>query len=350
MSPVRSDSRRSSARRRKLLSSRAGARNVVKPGREDPLRAEALSAPRPPRQIPAAKPYAVPRPGSLQGIVAEMCKLPNVVGYFVGHKVRKGRYTKQLALCMLVSQKPDEEELPLTHRIPKEVSFKLSAHRSGTLKTDVILLKRPFVRAQAAAVAGPGDTVTFPQPGTVGIVMQHPKYGRVITSAGHAFVKASWSGTATFPASNLPRVTLRNSGGRIATLQGKLLKVVVEPRADYALVRPLNIEAYNTFQDRFFLRGTYAPSEKEMGHRLFVLTGRGQLATKFRGQEGSVLVGPMHMKRVLLTDRCTRDGDSGACLIDEQGRVWGLLLGFNDKYSVFMSADIVLFDERADYA
>jgi hypothetical protein len=315
------------------------------------IRSDSRSAPskRSAKPLPGSKPYAVPAPGSLRGIMAEVRQLPNVLGCFVGRKLRKGRHTKQLVLCVLVSEKYASKALDPSHRIPEEIPFQLSAKRGGKLRTDVIPLKSPFVRAQAPAMAGPGDRITSPQPGTVGIVMQHPEYGRVVTSAGHVFVSESWRGTSTFAAGNLPPVSLSNAGGQTMAMQGELLKVVVEPRADYALVRPLNVEAYNAFQDQLFLRSTYVPTGEETGQRLFVLTERGMIPTTFRGVQGSLRVGPMVMERVLLTDYCTQGGDSGACLIDEQGRVWGLLLGFNDQYSVVMYADIALFDERADY-
>jgi hypothetical protein len=50
----------------------------------------------------------------------------------------------------------------------------------------------------------------------------------------------------------------------------------------------------------------------------------------------------------ILTDFVTLSGDSGACLVDEQGRVWGLLRGrIGNTFSLFAPIQYALDEEHA---
>ncbi|MFP2909473.1 hypothetical protein ACLESD_31405 [Pyxidicoccus sp. 3LFB2] len=307
-----------------------------------------------PRGLPARVAAAqVPAPSILSGLMNQLLALKHVTGVFVGHKVHGGE-EGGLALCCLVDQKLPRRQLAKSALIPPRVEWAPTSRSRRTLKTDV-LEAGAFQRCNDTLTLGPGDAVRAPGRGTVGLVMDHPAFGRVIVSAGHVFTDTTWTGTHVYEPGTEPRVSLRNIGGTAKGFRGELLKVVVTEDADYALVRPLTHMAHcgNTFRDSMPLGLPYLPSADDVGDDLYVLSHVATRATTFVGAQAQVVVGPQGIIRnVLLTrndQNPTQPGDSGSCLIDLDRRVWGLLVGHSQRYSVFMQADVPLFFEGASY-
>jgi len=307
-----------------------------------------------PRRLPArVAAEEAPSPSILSGLMSQLLSLKHVTGVFVGHKVRGGE-EGGLALCCLVDQKIPRRQLAKSALIPPRIEWAPTSRRRRTLKTDV-LEAGTFERCKGPLTLGPGDAVSAPGRGTVGLVMDHPRFGRVIVSAGHVFTNATWTGTHVFEPGTEPRVSLRNIGGTAQGFRGELLKVVVTEEADYALVRPLvDVEhCGNTFRDSMPLGLPYLPSADDVGDDLYVLSHEASRATIFAGAQAQVVVGPQGVIRNVLLTRSdknpTQPGDSGSCLIDLDRRVWGLLVGRSKSYSVFMQADVPLFFEGATY-
>jgi hypothetical protein len=290
----------------------------------------------------------VPSRSALARLSEEIRKLPQVQGWYIGHKKKQGRSLPELSLCVLVSEKRPVRSLRADERIPKYFTFCPTSKSHRRIRSDVISLGGTFVRA--GVFAGAGDGVVGPPPGTIGMALIHPQYGPVLTTAGHVFT--SGMGVETFEPGQRP-VVLRNAGGEACELRGDLLKVVVTDRADYALIKSHDMAAcQNVFQDQVVLGRPYAPSPEDVAspQELYVLTAAGPVATRLQGVDAEISVGPQGLIRnVILTTRCTQGGDSGACLVDSAKRVWGTLVGFNTKYSVFLRAGVPLYFENAEY-
>jgi hypothetical protein len=288
----------------------------------------------------------------LKGLMDSLLSLRHVSGIFVGRKICDGE-EGGLALCCLVDQKLPKRQLPESHLIPPRLEWSPTTRRRRTIRTDV-LETGAFRRQQL--VLGPGDQVTTPGQGTVGMVMDHPRFGRVAVSAGHVFVGGSWTGTHVYAPGTEPRVSMRNVGGASQGFEGELLKVVVTEEADYALVRPLGTQScQNTFRDDIPVGLPYLPSADDLDKDLYVLSHAGMRATRFKGAQGQIVVGSQGLIRnVLVTQGVTQPGDSGACLIGMDRRVWGLLVGRNEgpgsDLSVFMQVGVPLYLEGAAYA
>jgi len=312
--------------------------------------------PKTPRQSkpsrPSTRPAAeqVPSPSVLSGMMARLLALEHVTGVFVGRKVRGGE-EDGLALCCFVDQKLPKRQLPESVRIPPRLEWFPTSRRRRLVKTDVLETRR-FERSSGPLALGPGDAVTHPGLGTVGMVMEHPRLGRVVVSAGHVFTNKTWTGTRVFNPGSGPRVSLMNVGGTSQDFEGELLKVTVTEAADYALVRPLDGQhCQNTFRDETPLDEPYLPAADDIGKKLLVLSHAGRRSTEFVGGRGQIQVGPQGVIRnVLITRAVTEPGDSGSCLVGLNRRVWGLLVGSNEHFSVFMQAAVPLSLEKAEFA
>jgi hypothetical protein len=206
--------------------------------------------------------------------------------------------------------------------------------------------------------AGPGDVVNVPtpsgpKPGTIGFAIDHPSYGPIVTTAAHLFVSETFDGETTYPLNSLPPVRLFNSEGTDPGFffDGRLLRVVMHPDADYALIFPdPKVPARNLFKDKLPFAGAQPLACDDLGASLYVATARGLLPAEFQGCRASIPVGASIFHGAILTDRVTVGGDSGCALITANARVCGLLVGFSGPYSVFMSPYQVLTREMATVA
>jgi hypothetical protein len=292
-----------------------------------------------------------PTPARLAEIYADLQRRPNVLGCFIGRKRKGGRATSRLSVICVVREKVALRVLdPETERLPGEITWPRGEARPGRLPIDVQVLARPFQRA-AGAVAGPGDGVTMgASQATIGIALRHPVFGDVVTTAGHLVLDTL--GEVTYPAGQLPQVSLASAGSGGTLFPGTALRAVRSATADYALVRPAALTCQNLFADQTPIGLPYTPSDQEIGAPLFVLSARGTLQASFLGVHGSLPVGDNGlMQNLLLTDFATDAGDSGSCLVDAQSRSWGLLVGFSELdgrlCSVFISAALPLALEGA---
>lgn len=273
---------------------------------------------------------------------------PNVEGVFVGRKRRAGRLTGTLSLVCCVRDKVGDGRLAAGERVPDRMAWSAGGDAEAELPTDVQVLGK--TEPAAPVVAGPGDKMADPE-ATIGLVVNHPSFGKVVTTAGHAFQE----GGGTRDYEDPPEIVLHNAhpGAGRSTFRGRLLRSAVRGRADYALIRPdPEIEPRNLFQDRYLVWDLYVPHPSDVGTELFVLTDRGFGRTQLHGLRAEFDLGGVRRRDALLTKYVTSGGDSGCCLIDRDFRVWGLLLGFAQldgvQHSVFQSPRWLLAFEQAE--
>lgn len=296
------------------------------------------------------KPRKLPAGHVLDENVRRLMNKPNVVAAFVGKKQRKGKDTGQLSLVCGVSKKIPEKDLEPSHIIPKAVEIPITRVRSTRIATDVIPMHGRF-EAQANML-GPSDLVLPDQftQATIGIALNHPTFGKVITTAGHA-VQGVPTGS--------PMIV--SSGGDSFSV-----RLAAEPRinqrTDHALLAPENQDIVgNFFRDVTPLGPPFIPDpNQDVGTPLFILpSDRDVITVICRGLHGSVRVGSnLIMNDLILTDLRTVDGDSGACVVDGNWRVWGVLLGRFEttddngnlgNFSVFIPAFRILLLEGAQF-
>jgi len=297
------------------------------------------------------RPRNLPAGHVLEENVRGFMNTPNVVAAFIGRKHRKGRDTGRLAIVCGVREKLSEEDLDRSHIIPKNHYVETMPACRTRIPTDVIPMSGHF--RVHASVLGPSDIVG---PGmqlqaTVGIALRHPTFGRVITTAGHAIPQGSSPGAS---------IIVQSDGNNF------IAQLAAEPRinqaTDHALLRPDAQDLVgNFFRDVTPLGPPYIPDPNhDVGRQLYVLPAdRDIIPVVCRGLQGSVQVAPnLIMNDLIFTDQQTMGGDSGACLVDEKWRVWGLLLGAfpavegaedGEFFSVFIPAFRILFIENAQY-
>jgi hypothetical protein len=283
---------------------------------------------------------------ALHAAKIDLFSRPNVVGAYIGKKRRGGRLTDETALVCLVAEKKQPRHLAPHERVPRRMSWAATSRETRSLATDVVV-PSPFRTATIAA--GPGDQVTQPRPGTVGVAVEHPRYGEMITTAGHVFVQPGWTGTFEYDEDKAPVVELANAGPQAGTITGRLRKVAITETQDYALVKPDGTPCRNAYQDSYVLGDAYEADDGDLGKALFALAAGGSRSTALVGCHATVPIQDHpNVRHAILVQRCTYGGDSGCCLIDGDRRVWGLLVGFNGENSVFMSIYDLLGPEQCE--
>ncbi len=262
--------------------------------------------------------------------------LPNVYGTFVGSKRRGNRHLKQKALVCIVVRKLPVRNLLRGRSVPKTYGWRAN-RRSRTLRTDVIAAAPQFV-PQQAAVLGPADKVSAGTAhATVGIAIEHPTLGPCVTTAAHLF---------EFGGSN---AAVRIRHGAATHVVQPHIRPITE-FLDYVLLRPaLTTPCANLFNEVRRIGPVHTPTEDDIGQRVFVLLATGERqATICRGVHARLEPPQEVLTDCILTDCVTLSGDSGACLVDESFRVWGLLRGRLAKtFSIFAPAHYVLDEENA---
>ena len=299
------------------------------------------------------RPFSFPGEGSLTEIYTDLLALPNVHGCFVGQKIANKRRSRKLAIVCCVTKKVADRDLPAAAHIPKRIRWLGSRSKYRLLTTDVQVAKKGKLQA-AMPVVGPGDelmrTPSRNQSATLGIALNHPVLGHVVTTAGHAFMGSS-SGTQTFgPAAGIVNVSNRGVGAAGGAFSAIPLKAVRIAEADYALLQPQATPS-NLYGDALNVSGPHFAGPEDIGTRLLALTATGVRITVLRGVHGTLSIGNVQMRGLLFTDNVTAGGDSGCCLVDADFAVWGLLVGearINGVIqSVFSSASFVLALENA---
>jgi hypothetical protein len=321
-------------------------------------RPERAALPRPGRRRgkrPPLRPPAFPTHAKLEELYEPLMQLPNMAGWYVGRKRKDGRLTKQLAIVCCVQAKVSTRELTAKERIPKTIAWYRTRRERVRLQTDVQEVGDSGFQVLPPTV-GPGDVMgdvtgsSATARATIGIALRHPVHGDVVTTAGHAFFKDAFGSQGPSAAGSPIRIFNIGSGPEQA-FEGSLVKAVVQAEADYALLKPAT-GPRNLFQDAFNLAGLFFPLPADIGTPLLVLTRRGLISTVLRGVFGSVPIGQLQMRGMILTDLVTQGGDSGCVLVDNSFRVWGLLAGFTTlngaQHSVFSPVHSVIGAENAE--
>jgi hypothetical protein len=285
----------------------------------------------------------IPNSAELAEIYEELFDKPNVRLCFIGHKILKNVPTQRIAIICGVQTKVKKKELSPKETVPSQMQWLRQAKTPRRIPTDIIEMPINFQFRQGAII-GPGDWVVRNESSyaAVGIAMRHPQYRQVVTTAGHLFSSGDEGA----------QVTVKSGSEHAA---GTLVKRVIDEEADYALIQidePCRI--LNLYKDRYAIGPPYSPNEDDLKRNLRILTpGVGpSVEVTCHGIHGHLhAAGGPPMSGLILTEDRTHIGDSGSCLIDETGSVWGLLVGGTCSqglsYSAFMSVYISLFREKA---
>lgn len=261
----------------------------------------------------------------------QLVQLPNAYATYVGQRCRRGKWARSVAIVCLVGEKKPPQCLLPARRIPKTVRW-----GKARQSTDVLQVKPRFV-AQAG-VLGPGDHVMAgTKRATVGVALLHPQLGECVTTAAHLFENAGMGA----------QVKVSRNGG-FQNVKSKVAQIT--PLVDYAVLQaPPGTPCGNIFDDRRDLGEEYEPTEADVGSTVFVLLSTGiRQQTTCRGVHAAITTPKETMQDCILTDMVTLSGDSGACLIDEQFRIWGVLRGRLDTtFSVFAPVRHILEQEQA---
>lgn len=179
--------------------------------------------------------FRAPSRAMVDALFEQIRAFPNVRGCFVGRRARHGRLTAERSLVCCVERKVHRRELdPRQELLPRRLQVRMG-RRVINLRTDVIAM--PPLEVKVAAVAGPGDEVaTTKGRATIGVALNHPLHGSVVTTAGHLVYEHGEVGEETFSGGTAPAVSLLNAGTGKA-LTGRVRRVVVSDKADYALVQ-----------------------------------------------------------------------------------------------------------------
>jgi hypothetical protein len=285
----------------------------------------------------------LPNTAELLEIYKELLEMPNVHFCFVGKKTKKGASTSRTSIVCGVKTKIKRNDIEKKDLVPRHFVWLKHASHPRRILTDVVEMPLNFQFRQGPII-GPGDTVTAEDgsSATVGIAMRHPQFGEVVTTAGHLFSP-----------NDLDQNVTVKSGDAVAA--GKLIKRVRNNEVDYALIQMKgSCRILNLFRDRYAVGPTHFPNEEDLNRELRILSpgGGGSIGVTCRGIHGYFrLPGGPAMSNLIFTEDRTQRGDSGSCLIDESGAVWGLLVGgtcdSGISFSAFMPAYFPLIRERA---
>jgi hypothetical protein len=257
---------------------------------------------------------------------------------YLGRKKTRGRWTDQVSLVCLVENKLPLQEIPKEQRISGLIRWQ-ERRRTYSIATDVVAA-RPTLELQQAVVLGPGDGAGFGgAAATIGAAIDHPDFGRCLTTAGHLFGGPAAEG--------------RLAQARASGLQFNALvkRCVVQLAADYALLQPTQpCDCDNLFRDRVRIGPVFVPTPADQNKRLFVLDQNGAVPTICSGVHARLNTVVGVFEDVILTAPVTTAGMSGAALVDSDSRLWGFLLGTFASFSFFMPANLLLTQERSRLA
>ena len=282
-------------------------------------------------------PSLFPTQHGLDELYARLREPCGVAGFFVGRKSTGGKWGRRLAIVCCVKNKVPQKKLKNLASdacIPPSLTWKRTRTAETALPTDVVEIRDAYFQ-QTAPLVGTGDVLAAAGEdavsghATIGIALQHPEFGPVVTTAGHAFIR-NGEGSLRFDA-GAAGLRIFNAGQGVGAnvFNVRPLKAVINAIVDYALLVPTDpgITPRNLFEDTFNLTEPQFARPEDIGKRLFALTRRGRMPTTLLGVAGALEIGGVSMQGLLLTDRVTEGGDSGCALVDNKFRVWGLLVG-----------------------
>jgi hypothetical protein len=283
----------------------------------------------------------LPNTAELKDIYRELMKKPNVVGCYVGKKTTTGKKGGGVAIVCAVKDKIEHKDLKPEEVIPKTVDWLKSSSSPKKLKTDVVKLPHKLKR-QAGAIIGAGDKIIRlrnNEEGSIGLALSHPELGPVVTTAGHLFNDSVGN-----------EIVEIQSGA--STVHGKMVKKVMEPDADYALIRvdeSPNVKVENLFRDLYAVGPLYMISENDLEQKMSILTPRGEFEVTLKGIHGQFTWDGVAMTDLILTTWGTVPGDSGSCLVTGNYAVCGLLVGqTGTQFSAFAPAYIPVLKENSN--
>ena len=131
------------------------------------------------------------------------------MGSFVGYKRKGRRRTKRLSIVCCVDKKVPRAQLPPADRLPRLIRWTEGRRFVRRIPIDV---QEWGPSGRQAFFAGPADRLTNPVDGeraTVGVAVDVPLHGAVMTTAAHAVIPGP--GDVTF-GDNPPTFTLTNVG------------------------------------------------------------------------------------------------------------------------------------------
>jgi len=307
----------------------------------------------------------LPGPGPLGDIARALRQSHGLDRVGAGFRIRNGKPTREPCIVVCVDRKIDKRLVPADRLVPPTVEWRSLSGSALSIPTDVLELHPGGYASPdpGVPIMGPGDTITRirfaggpPRTvlGTVGAVLQHPEFGIVATTAGHV-IEGNFVGQHDFDAGMRPTVRVANAaaGNGPDGFDGEVLRTVVRPYGDYALIKPSDpTRCGNWFEDVTPIIGPTLPSGEDGREPLFVLTARGVRQVTVLHLSIPATVGSNRLAHAIVTTANTRGGDSGACLVDNRGRLWGFVAGFNttgsgDVVSVFSPAWETCGEEHA---
>jgi hypothetical protein len=293
----------------------------------------------------------IPNESLLRSIYGALLAYPNVAGCFVGRKRTEGVDREVFSIVCCVTEKVRETDLHPLERLPSLIPWPLGTQATAHVLVDVQVMLESGLHASPIAgsgdsvvgVAAPPGSASRPAAGTLGLVMNHPTYGSVVTTAAHVFGFPFGIRQAFTPAA-APRVWMRNGTGPNPTLpfEGAVVEVAWTPQSDYALVKPVGVPVQSVYQDKFPVGKAFTPDFFETGTVLHALTSQGLRPLRYAGARAVIALGSLPYERVHLAQmgpELLMGGDSGCALMDSSARPWGLHLGYVNLekrlYSVF---------------
>jgi hypothetical protein len=251
-----------------------------------------------------------------------------------------------------VSEKVDKRALAKRQLVPSSIQWKITPSRRVTVPLDVQIFQDSAHESEPP-LAGPGDMFAGYGPCTCGIAINHPRYGRVVTTAGHGFQQEPGQ-TIEYPRTEARLVNARNVDklGNTTTYSGYLVKSSITTDADYALIKPLIPSIGNYYRDQYEISGVVDPAAGDIRKRCYAMTSRARQPTLLSGIHGWLDIDGWPMSDLVLTTYVTQPGDSGCLLIDDQFRACGTLGGFvyvhGIKYSAFATVAKLLAAEQSN--
>ena len=285
----------------------------------------------------------------------ELRKVRGVKGCYLGRKFTGGAASQEVAIvCLVKSKKPRSKLKGGQSTVPPHIDCAGLVGRGSTrLLTDVQVSDARITPASWTSFNGPGDSVIYGDSiATVGMALEHPIYGKVVTTAGH-IVLGDRTGQVTYQDGGRPSVNLRANDGSGVVIRGELIKAIVSELADYALIKPSANQTVNYYHDMLGLGSAYLPDQDDINKQAMLLTSKKQpVKTYIHGVHANLVIGSTYMRNLILTEYVSRGGDSGCCLVDSNLNIWGTLVGGVEKegniYSAFAPAAVPIFSENSE--
>ena len=258
---------------------------------------------------------------ALQEKAKSLSKIPGVVGYGVGHVVRKGMPTEQLCITVFVEEKLSAEELRKlkVKPIPRTVTV-----RGKRFRVDVV----PIGTIRLQVISGASLGTDAPAPVTAGTIGAFAVDN--VTKQNVAITAMHVSGITEYP-NGMPPVKF--------VIPSRMQSGVNEPLGEIAFGTITGIDAAKIKLDDPADADNVLPGIGAIaGWRPVTIPGDNNAAVKMFGAmtnrvSRGVIIHPnvalpaFGLDAAILVDIPTLNGDSGAALVDANNHVLGFLVG-----------------------